>query len=61
MLRLQGCELPLIALTANSSEEDRQVCLEAGMDDFLTKPVEPLILATTLNRLCGQEKRSSLG
>lgn len=61
MLRLQGCELPLIALTANSSEEDRQVCLDAGMDDFLTKPVEPLILATTLNRLCGQEKRSSLG
>ncbi|WP_300527640.1 response regulator [Maricaulis sp.] len=61
MLRLQGCEVPLIALTANSSEEDRQICLEAGMDDFLTKPVEPLILATTLNRLCGQKKRSSLG
>lgn len=61
MLRLQGSDVPLIALTANSSEEDRQLCLEAGMDDFLTKPVEPLILATTLNRLCGQKKRSSLG
>ena len=61
MLRLQGSEVPLIALTANSSEEDRQLCLQAGMDDFLTKPVEPLILATTLNRLCGQKKRSSLG
>lgn len=61
MARLNGYDLPIIALTANSSEEDRQNCLEAGMDDFLTKPLDPSRLFDTLERLCGPENRSSLG
>ena len=40
--------LPVIAMTANARQEDAQACREAGMDDFVTKPVVPGRLYATV-------------
>ena len=44
---------PIIALTANAFSEDRQRCLDGGMDDYLSKPFERADLEAILDRWCG--------
>ena len=38
--RERGGHIPIVAMTANTFEEDRERCVTAGMDDYLTKPLD---------------------
>ncbi|HBG88368.1 MAG TPA: hybrid sensor histidine kinase/response regulator, partial [Marinilabiliaceae bacterium] len=49
-LRAKGVFLPVIAMTANVLKGDREICLEAGMNDYIGKPVRIETLETTLSR-----------
>ncbi|MEN8258835.1 MAG: ATP-binding protein [Thermodesulfobacteriota bacterium] len=53
-------DIPIIAMTAHAMVDDRRHCLEAGMNDYLTKPIEPLHFIDTLEKWLDPQSKSGL-
>ena len=58
-LRAAGVRTPVVALTANAFDDDRRACREAGLDDFLTKPLDPAALRAVLARWAHPRRREA--
>jgi len=52
-------DLPIVAMTANAMQSDRDRCAAAGMVDFVSKPIDPEMLMRTLLRWLPAERRSA--
>jgi signal transduction histidine kinase/HAMP domain-containing protein/ActR/RegA family two-component response regulator len=57
----QGAELPILAMTANAFDDERQRCLDAGMDDHVAKPVVAEQLFATLHDWLSGARRTRKG
>jgi PAS domain S-box-containing protein len=56
-----GRHLPIVALTANAMREDRERCLDAGMDDYIAKPCSAADFERTLGRWCKSQALPAVG
>jgi CheY-like chemotaxis protein len=48
-----GAHVPIIALTAHAMKGDREICMAAGMDEYLSKPINPKQLFALIESLTG--------
>ena len=51
--------IPVIAMTANAMQGDRETCLEAGMNDYVSKPISPQTLADALDKWLPQDSAAA--
>jgi two-component system, sensor histidine kinase len=59
-IRARGHNIPIVGLTANAFVDDRDICLAAGMNDFIAKPVTRDKLQSTLMRFCAESPVTSI-
>jgi CheY-like chemotaxis protein len=57
---LTPLRIPIVAMTANAMKGDRERCLAAGMDDYMTKPIKPAELQATLARWTSASNESAV-
>jgi PAS domain S-box-containing protein len=54
--RQPATRLPIVAMTAHAMKGDREKCLVAGMDDYVTKPIDPKALFGVIRKLVGESR-----
>ena len=54
----RGTRTPVVAMTAHALAGDREKCVEAGMDDYVAKPISPEVLAEVLGKWVEKQRRA---
>jgi CheY-like chemotaxis protein len=57
--RGSALHLPIVAMTAHAMKGDRELCLAAGMDDYVSKPLDPLLLDAIVERVTAQSRHAA--